>query len=479
MLQQRTRESSRTDFPPFKPRLSPAGRRLLVTSAVAVITASAAAGALLGLHRHQAPRATDPCAACVTYGSRIFDPSSHAMRAVETAIDKENAAVRASGKPYVTVALLIPLTNESTSDAWLSRMVDQLRGAYLAQASMNSQDVLGVQLLLDNEGTSAELTEGQAVRQLETMEGPSTHLVAVVGMGVSIDNTAAAAKALVDDHMPMFGAVMSADKLNGTYFKGLDQIVPDDSAQVAALAAGIPAPGRAVLVYDQQDTDLYTANLRADFTRTFRKSRTSVAHPFTSGARGTNLEFKMIAAEVCFTVGPPPVIFYAGRASVLSSLIQKFQDDNNCQDKKITMVTAGDGDGLSPEITKSPPGSGQVSVIYSDVFNLNKITASFKASYARQLASIDPGATGLGDTWTIGTYNAMEAAWAAIQLGYKASTPAVPAKSDVLEMSVQLNGEYAPLGATGPFSIGTDGRLMSPDIPIFEDSGGTRITLRN
>ena len=45
-------------------------------------------------------------------------------------------------------------------------------------------------------------------------------------------------------------------------------------------------------------------------------------------------------------------------------------------------------------------------------------------------------------------------------------------------MSNQLNGESAPTGATGSFLIGTDGKLLSPDVPIYEDTGGVRITLQ-
>lgn len=56
--------------------------------------------------------------------------------------------------------------------------------------------------------------------------------------------------------------------------------------------------------------------------------------------------------------------------------------------------------------------------------------------------------------------------------------PTLPGKADVLEMSNQLNGESAPTGATGSFSIGTDGKLLSPDVPIYEDTGGVRITLQ-
>ena len=96
-----------------------------------------------------------------------------------------------------------------------------------------------------------------------------------------------------------------------------------------------------------------------------------------------------------------------------------------------------------------------------------------------QDAAVDPKAEGLADIWTIGTYNAMEAAWTTILAAYQATNPAVPSKKDVLALSVRLHGEFSPVGALGPFSIQGDGTPMSPDIPIFEDSGGKRITLRS
>jgi hypothetical protein len=295
---------------------------------------------------------------------------------------------------------------------------------------------------------------------------------------VSTSETAAAAATLARDGMPMFEAVTSADQFNGDSFTGLVQVVPDVREQVAMLATTIPSPRSAVLVYDQQASDYYTGDLKAGFSRVFGKSLTGPQQPYTPGVSYTNIEFKAIADEVCYTSGPPPVVFYAGRASVLSALIGQFQDDSNCRGKKVTMVSAGDADGLDPAVTDSAPGAGQVSVIYTDVVNLNRLSGAFTQAYQRELAAIDPGATGLGDTWTVATYDAMSAAWTAIQAAYEATAPGAPAKGAVLGLAIRLNGKYAPLGAAGPFSIGSDGKLMSPDIPVFEDSLGRRAVLR-
>jgi hypothetical protein len=452
-------------------------RRVLVGT-LAVVLAAAGTGTGLYLTSTSGPAPQPPCPACVSDGSRVFPGAGSAMRAILAAIAKENASVRAARKthPYVSVMLLNPLTPGTGSDVSPARMVDELRGAYLAQVKMNTTSTIGIQLLLDDEGTSLEGTEGPAVRQLMTMEGAPDRVVAVSGLGVSTAQTAAAARALSGNHMPMFGAVTSANEFNGDTFRGMDQAVPDVAAQVALLARKLTVPHGAVLVYDQQASDYYTSDLRTGFAHAFARNLASVQQPYTPGVSDTNIEFKQIADEVCYTDGPPPSVFYAGRVSVMTDLIQQFQRDPNCSGKKISMVTAGDADGLDPAYTAATPGQGQVSVIYTDIVDLNDLTPVFEQSYEHTLATLDPGHAGLSDTWMVATYNAMMSAWAAIQPAYEAVRPNLPTKIGVLDLVNRLNGEAAPSGAAGSLSLGADGKLLSPDIPIFEDTAGRRTT---
>jgi hypothetical protein len=251
------------------------------------------------------------------------------------------------------------------------------------------------------------------------------------------------------------------------------------SVEVAQLAQRFPTPRAAVLVYDQQTTDYYTRDLRIRFTQDFASSLTDQPQPYMPGVADTNVEFQAIADEVCYTSGQPPVVLYAGRNAVLASLVQQFQDDGNCRGKKITMLSAGDADGLAPSVTASAPGTGQVSVTYADLFNLNKLTPAFRQSYEQALAKLDPGESGLGDPWMGATYDAMMAAWAAIQPAYRAVAPNAPTKSDVLGFVVRLNGMFTPVGAGGSFPLSADGKRTYPDIPIFKDSAGRRITVFN
>lgn len=457
-------------------------RRARRTLACALGAVVAASGTSAGLYLTRTPpRAPQPpCPSCISDGSRVFPGDDQAMRVVLAAIAKENEGVRTrKGRPYVSIVLLDPMTPGVGSDLTPARMVDELRAAYLAQVTMNDADTLGIQLLIDDEGTSAEADEGPAVQQLMTMEGAPDNVVAVAGLGVSNAQTAASAGTLSRDGMPMFAGLTAADEFSGNTFSGMVQVIPNVSAEVAQLAQQLPTPRAAVLVYDQQTTDYYTRDLRISFTQDFANSLTDEPQPYMPGVSDTNVEFQAIADEVCYTSGLPPVVLYAGRNAVLASLVQQFQSDGNCRGKKITMLSAGDADGLAPSVTASAPGTGQVSVIYSDLFNLNRLTPAFQQSYQQTLAKLDPGDSGLGDPWMGATYNAMMAAWAAIQPAYRAVAPAAPTKSDVLGFVVRLNGMFTPSGATGPFPLSADGTLINPDVPIFEDTAGQRFTLTN
>ena len=148
-------------------------RRMLIGGlGVALAVAGTGTGLYLASPSPKAPQVPQPpCLACVSDGSRVFPGDDQAMQAVLGAIAKENAAVRArKGRPYVSIMVLNPMTPGAGSDLTPARMVDELRGAYLAQVTMDNTGTLGIQLLLDDEGTSKELNEGPAVRQLMTME---------------------------------------------------------------------------------------------------------------------------------------------------------------------------------------------------------------------------------------------------------------------------------------------------------------------
>jgi ABC-type branched-subunit amino acid transport system substrate-binding protein len=418
--------------------------------------------------------------ACVTDGSHLFDPGSPPLALVEKAIAVENAEVRAAGRPYVSVALLNPYTVTPTSDVSLTRIIDELRGAYVAQVQVNATGILGVQLLLGNEGDSTETGEGPVVRELETLEGAPDHLVAVVGMGISTSQTEAAAATLSANDIIMVSAVTTADQLNGHYYQGLDAVSPDADLQVGLLSRVVAIPGNAALVRDRQATDIYTGDLVTDFTQAFGPRTHVHLYPYTPHTSFTDTDFQVIAANACALGTQPPLVLYAGRVSVLSGLITEFQTSSACKGKKITIATGDDADGLDPAVTRSPRGAAgsQVSVEYADLIDLGKLTATFKAFYQNDVAAVDPSSAGLSDVVTIATYNAMMTAWTAITTAYHNTEPNLPTRQDVEGLWSLLNGKYAPTGAAGPISLSAYGQLLNESFPVFLDSGGTRTIVK-
>jgi len=417
---------------------------------------------------------------CVTDGSLVFDPGSAAMAAVEGAIAKENAQVRKNGH-YVSVALLDPFTYSNSGDVSLDRMVDEMRGAYLAQLAANADNLIGVQLLLVNEGTTAEELQGTAVRQIEAREGRD-HIVAVAGLGISTTVSESAARALAGDNMAMFGALPTADQFNSRNFPGYDQVTPNVSDQAAVLASVLPGLSSAVLICDQQANDLYTQDEQGDFQADDKRLRVNL-YPYTPHTPSTNGQFATIAQNVCDVPGTPPDVFYAGRVSTLSALIAQFQQSTGCTGKRVTLVTTGDADGLDPAVTVTPPTDtgAQVSIEYTDIENANELTRPYQASYREYLAAVDPRQAGMSDPWTIATYDSGMAAWEAIASVYEQPSHALPTKGGVQSLTGLLNRKHAPVSATSPgfLLISAYGQLLAPDVPVFLDARGHRRTLRN
>src|ERR1700745_1574067 len=111
------------------------------TGSVAVALAGALVGGGLYLANQEYVVATSPasCAAgCVTDGSPTFGADPEMVK-VEQDIAAANKSATSAGS-YVSVVLLDPFTYSPTGTVSQIRMTDELRGAYLAQQAVNSQN---------------------------------------------------------------------------------------------------------------------------------------------------------------------------------------------------------------------------------------------------------------------------------------------------------------------------------------------------
>jgi hypothetical protein len=400
--------------PPFDPPLTPTGRRrqrrrrVLAACAAALVAVGGITAGLLGTAGgHARPavagpplcpggasgqfrvfRAADGECVGVTDGSFQFDPQVPAIEDAEQRIRAENARVT-SGGPYVSMALLMPLTTGPLTDVSPSRIADVLRGAYLAQRYHDHQSGIlpRIRLLLANEG-SQEQAWAADWDQLKTLTHVPGQLVAITGMGVSVQRTIDAARRLgspdiAHGGIPMFGAVTTADGLDGKVSPDLAQVAPSVADEVHALARYLRRPGPTVLVYDSQASDLYTTSLRADFTRVFRSSLLPGQIPYEPSSEDSAL-FKKIAQDLCAN-SSSPLVFYAGRNSVFDSFITQLEQEGNCTDRHLKIVTVGDADGLDPSITRASGVGAKVSVIYADIEDRRAITSDFRSHYVSWL----------------------------------------------------------------------------------------------
>jgi ABC-type branched-subunit amino acid transport system substrate-binding protein len=376
----------------------------------------------------------------------------------------------------VTVALLTPLTWSPQSVVSLTRIRNELEGAYVAQHAANVvQDVNPkIRLVLANEG-SLEQGASRVVGQLKAMIAAPDRLVAVTGMGISVDATVTAARALSAANIPMIGSVITGDTLDWTHVSGLARVAVTSEEEVSRIAAYLKAHGglgTAFLVSDTDKGDLYTSGLRADFEAAFG-AHVSGEEPYGPRLAIGN-EFTLIADDVCGTPGPPPAVIYAGREAVLPNFIQQLEGTPSCNGKHLTLLTGSDAEGLDPRSLAAQsgksqqPNPAQVSVIYAGLANPGDITPQFRTLFTASF-----GTTGIDDPWMIETNNAMAAAARAIALATgNSNTP--PPSLAVLDAIPLLNRQHMVQGATGPFGIGPDGNVMNPDIPVFIIADGTR-----
>ena len=467
----------------------------------------ALAGALAGwglyLGNQAYVRASSPTscpAGCVTNGT-LFVSSYPAMQHMENEIAAANA--NATAGAYYSVVLLDPFPYSTNGTVSQSRMADELQGAKLALAAANATVArkhagVAIQLLLANEGTSAEEGEGDAVQQIENLEGPD-RIVAVAGMGLSTLNTETAATALSQSQvsLPMFGAVTTGDRFDGGEYQGFFQIVPDVEAQVSTLVSqlGLAGPQPVALISSDQQSDIYSTDLQTDFMSTLGYS---LAHPPPLGAFSydpatAEQQFAGYATSICQksehagkAPSTPLTVLYAGREASLPALVGQFQQASVCAGRSVTIVTGSDANALPASVTdESDPPSANVSVVYSDIESVANLSKKFVTGPAPSKSASDPTPCQNQeyDPWEVSTYNSVMAAASAVfqaksaadarTASPTASPPGPLTAAAVLSKALNMVGSAPYPAPNGSFGFSPDGKLLNPAIPVYTDENGT------
>jgi ABC-type branched-subunit amino acid transport system substrate-binding protein len=295
----------------------------------------------------------------LTDGSQVLDPR---LAGIERLILGENDFVQASGKRWVAIAYLAPITQGQVSVLTWEGVYEQLQGAYIAQWEANHSPANGddplVKLYLVNEGPDQGHWQ-TAVRQILAATGEARHVVAVAGLGGSVQDTRQAAQLMSDRQLAMFGTTITADNLNGATYASLVRIAPTNTDEVKAALAFLPRlPSQgatALLVADTDREDDYTQTWATQVQRLYPDPwRHFISQPETFNRALTAEGDRLVQISQVICQRRPDVVFFAGRSKDLELFVGAL--GANCADP--VTVISGDSD----KVDESTNGQASYSV---------------------------------------------------------------------------------------------------------------------
>lgn len=331
-------------------------------------------------------RGVEPQAECVgisddsTFGLDRLEPAQAAI-----AWENDRVVGQTPERPVVTVALLtpIPVVGKTGSPSPVSpeQIRDKIEGAAVAQRAINARPVgPEVRLVIANEG-SREQDWARVVDELKAQLNDEQHpLVAVTGLGVSVEQTVCGARELAAADLPMVGSVLTADGLNARGpivtkypeqycgvggIEGLFRVSPSNRQEVEALRAYLQSDPqrrdwRYMPVTDSNDQDFYAYGLQRDFETSFGNAIDhDLAQRFSGDADRGAIVYQLnpAASRICEVEG----VLYSGRASMLPQFVQALGDvDCVRKGRQITVVTGSDAASLDPGVVPD-----NVHVIYA------------------------------------------------------------------------------------------------------------------
>jgi len=267
---------------------------------------------------------------------------------VENLIQKQNE-IRGD---FVKVAFLAPMASPLSGP----RAADELEGAAAAQKWINT-DGRGspkIQLLLADMG-SAEKQWEPVVQQLIAMKDDQVPLVAVIGLGLSQNESKLTAERLAVAGIPMVANAITATELDpGKNVKGFHRVSYQNAQQVDALFRSLDNSHtdlrNAVVVQSDDPSDEYARQSAEAFVRDLSPDKPDLSRypqkppvpelfgdPKGDPGKLAN-QFALISQSLCSDKNA--VVFYAGRARFLSNFMQKL-DTEPCLGS-VLVVSASD-----------------------------------------------------------------------------------------------------------------------------------------
>lgn len=305
------------------------------------------------------------------------------LAGLENRIGRMNAAIK--GPNFVTVVLLDDFTPDPKNDSLAAQNVRHgVQGALTAAWRANNQSIADgrtppVKLMLASFGSNGKY-ESQAVHAIVKARN-SRHIVAVTGLGQSLDSTRQAAADLSRAHIATIAASTSGDNMNrdpatGAYIHRFFRITPTNTdAAKAGLDYLSKHYKKVMLVRDTNEHDLYSTTLGQAFTTAYRarygtdpytKTYESPDVPLYDLDRATYMTKRFGDMRDSICLQHPDLIYFAGRGADLKSFLTVLGQNGSCG---LTTVAVMSSDDATNMIGKPLPSFGalHVDVLYTAV----------------------------------------------------------------------------------------------------------------
>lgn len=421
----------------------------------------------------------------VTDGSFAFDPS---LTEVMDKIEAENERVEKSGKKYVSIAYVEPLTTVKGEEEAKYGLRGELIGAYLAQRELNDPDLGAgrgdlpqIRLLVGNLGLRSEqwrtLTD-----DLVALSKDDNRLVAVAGFGQSRGGTRDAVDALRDAGIPMMGATVTADGLSDAARPGFFRTSAPNRDQARAAVNYLRKrqeadPGfKVAVIRDRNEDDIYNTSMSTAFAsaaaeRGLKTEGTPLE--FLSGVDGVSNAFSSVADKVCDL--RPDAVFFAGRGVNVRNFIYSMSaPDRRCP---VTLVTGDDAVGTyygsleseaKREKFRTEWTDSRVTVLYTSLGHPalagqvyaapNNPLPDFLSLYRTEFGGAsDTTMQVLQDGQIILGHDALWTLGVAVRNAAGPDGKGQVNTGATLQMLLQLSGREAVSGLSGPISFASDG----------------------
>ncbi|MFI6576762.1 hypothetical protein ACIBFB_13245 [Nocardiopsis sp. NPDC050513] len=419
----------------------------------------------------------------VSDGDHVFHEDFAEIQAL---IAAENARVAEEGGTVVRIAFLGTLTFGDVSPMDPGRIRRALEGAYTGMMRANHSHDFGdpsprIQLVLANMGAQQEHWE-TVVDDLVAMSAEPVPLVAVVGMGVSVESTRAAAERLAENQIPMVSSAVTADGLDHFEIPGLLRAAPSNSEYVRALRGYLDAleeTPRATLVYDTTEPDLFVSTLRDAYRTRLGEYVTGQAQEFSGTTVGDAPRaglFNTVTLNVC-AAGTDTVLF-AGRTPDLNAFLDSLAA-RACADTPVRVLFVVTGlSALADEELMATLEESRITLVHASGIDPRWATgspdvdvppgyAAFRAAFAEEVTD-DPSA--LDNGYALVNHDAFAVAASAVRTTNAMELDGPPLPSDVFDQLMLLNSAHEVPAGAGVLSYGPErgGEAVGRYVPVVE-----------